>query len=89
MAPELEDETESESSVVEASVGRLSSAQLLEAQPAEKLKAILEISVHLSKTLELDALLPKIVDSLFQLFRQADRCFIILKDRHGQADSRR
>jgi serine phosphatase RsbU (regulator of sigma subunit) len=54
-----------------------SSHQLLYEQPAEKLRGLLEISSNLSKTLELDALLPKIVDSLFNLFRQADRCFII------------
>ena len=37
------------------------------------------ISAIFSRTLELDALLPKIVDSLFQLFKQADRAFIILQ----------
>jgi sigma-B regulation protein RsbU (phosphoserine phosphatase) len=51
--------------------------QLLETQPAEKLRVLLEISSNLGKTLELDKLLPKIVDSLFGLFRQADRCFLI------------
>jgi serine phosphatase RsbU (regulator of sigma subunit) len=49
----------------------------LEMQPAEKLRDLLEISANLSKTLDLDALMPKIVESLFQLFRQADRCFVI------------
>jgi serine phosphatase RsbU (regulator of sigma subunit)/pSer/pThr/pTyr-binding forkhead associated (FHA) protein len=53
---------------------------LLDTQPAEKLTALLEISSNLSKTLKLDTLLPKIGDSLFQLFRQADRCFIILAE---------
>src|SRR5947208_769422 len=38
------------------------------------------LSGNLNKTLELKALLPRIVDSLFQLFKQADRCFIILRD---------
>jgi len=52
--------------------------QLLETQPArEKLRVLLDISSNLGKTLELDKLLPKIVDSLFGLFRQADRCFLI------------
>jgi serine/threonine protein kinase len=54
-----------------------SSNLLLEQQPAEKLRGLLEISANLSKTLDLDELMPKIVDSLFQLFRQADRCFVI------------
>jgi serine phosphatase RsbU (regulator of sigma subunit) len=61
---------------VEATVGH-SSHMLLETQPADKLRGLLEISGNLNKTLQLDALLPKIVDSLFQLFRQADRCFLI------------
>lgn len=73
---EPEDEPES-SSTVEATLSH-SSNLLLQAQPAERLRALLEISSSLSKTLELDPLLPQIVESLFQLFRQADRCFIIL-----------
>jgi serine phosphatase RsbU (regulator of sigma subunit)/pSer/pThr/pTyr-binding forkhead associated (FHA) protein len=68
------------STTVEASVSNLGSNVLLEAQPAEKLKALLDISASLSKTLELDPLLPKIVENLFQLFKQADRGFIILRD---------
>jgi phosphoserine phosphatase RsbU/P len=64
------------STTVEASISH-SSHLVLETQPAEKLKALLEISGNLSKILQLDALLPRIVDSLFQVFKQADRCFII------------
>jgi serine phosphatase RsbU (regulator of sigma subunit)/pSer/pThr/pTyr-binding forkhead associated (FHA) protein len=73
------DEAES-SSTVEATVSGVGSNLLLETQPAEKLAALLEISNNLRNTLELDPLLPKIVDSLFQLFRQADRGFIILRE---------
>jgi sigma-B regulation protein RsbU (phosphoserine phosphatase) len=71
-----DEEEEDGSSTVEAMLAH-SSHMLLETQPAEKLRGLLEISGNLSKTLELDALLPKIVDSLFTLFRQADRCFLI------------
>jgi phosphoserine phosphatase RsbU/P len=75
-----EDEEESSgSTTVEATLSHGTNLQL-EMQPAEKLKAILEISRNLSKTLELDRLLPQIVDSLFLLFKQADRCFIILAE---------
>jgi sigma-B regulation protein RsbU (phosphoserine phosphatase) len=74
---EVEPEDEGDStSTVEAMLSH-SSHMLLETQPAEKLRGLLEISAKLSKTLELDALLPRIVDELFGLFRQADRCFII------------
>ena len=66
-------------STVEVTLGP-GSRPLLEAQPAEKLAMLLDLSVELSQTFDLDLLLPKIVDSLFQVFRQADRGFIILRD---------
>ncbi len=71
-----EDAPES-TSTVEAMLSNSSSKLLLETQPAEKLRHLLEISSNLSKTLNLDALMPKMAESLFALFRQADRCFII------------
>jgi sigma-B regulation protein RsbU (phosphoserine phosphatase) len=78
--PETDDSSEVEesenSSTVEAMLSH-SSHMLLETQPAEKLRHLLEISGNLSRTLDPDALMPKIVESLFQLFRQADRCFVI------------
>src|SRR5262249_50805326 len=70
-------EEEEGGSTVEATILH-GSGVLLESHPSEKLRNLIEISGNLSKTLELDRLLPKIVDSLFQLFKQADRCFIIL-----------
>ena len=39
---------------------------------------LLELGAELSQTFNVEQLLPKIVDSLFQVFRQADRGFIIL-----------
>jgi phosphoserine phosphatase RsbU/P len=66
-------------STFEASVSH-SSNLYLEAQPAEKLRVVLDILDNLSRTLELDSLLPKIVDNLFTIFKQADRCFIILRE---------
>jgi sigma-B regulation protein RsbU (phosphoserine phosphatase) len=72
-----DDEEPESTTTVEAMLSNSSSSSLLETQPAEKLRHLLEISSNLTKTLELDALMPKIVDSLFQLFRQADRCFVI------------
>ena len=66
-------------STFEAAVSN-SSHLILETQPAERLRALVDITNNLCKTLDLDRLLPKIVDSLFLLFKQADRCFIILRD---------
>jgi serine phosphatase RsbU (regulator of sigma subunit) len=76
--PEPEDDPGA--STVEASLSHASSNLLLQSQPAEKLQALLEIGSHLRGNLELDPLLPKIVEILFQLFKQADRGFIILQD---------
>jgi phosphoserine phosphatase RsbU/P len=73
------DATESSFSV-EESIDHESSVHPLQAQPAETLRIILEISNSLSKDLEIDALLPSIVDHLFEIFKQADRGFIILLD---------
>lgn len=74
-----EDEGEEDSSTVEATLSG-SSKQILEAQPAEKLAMLLEIGAELSQTFVLDELFPKIVDKMFQVFRQADRAFIILEE---------
>jgi phosphoserine phosphatase RsbU/P len=78
--PEADDSDEPDAeegpSTVEATLNH-TSHMLLETQPAEKLRLLIEITNNLSKTLELQSLLPKIADSLFNLFKQADRCFII------------
>jgi len=52
----------------------------LEGKPQEKLRAVLELSRSLAGTLEVEKLLPKILDSLFQIFPSADRGCILLKD---------
>src|SRR5262249_17018337 len=78
-APGVDDEDEEESegpSTVEAMLNH-TSHMLLDNTPAEKLRLLIEISANLAKTLELKTLLPKIADSMFQLFKQADRCFVI------------
>jgi serine phosphatase RsbU (regulator of sigma subunit) len=49
-------------------------------KPELKLKAILEITKSLSSELTIDAVAPKILDSLMQLFPQAERLFLILVD---------
>ncbi len=41
---------------------------------------LLEVGIELTQTTRTDDLLPKIVEKLFQVFRQADRGFIILKE---------
>ena len=53
---------------------------VLDVQPETKLKAILEISRALAGTVELESLLPKILDMLFSVFPHADRGSALLKD---------
>ncbi len=60
-----------------AGAGRFGS---LDVNPEAKLKAVLEISNSLAGTVDLAALLPKILDSLFSVFMYADRGCILLKD---------
>jgi sigma-B regulation protein RsbU (phosphoserine phosphatase) len=77
---EEEEEEDESASTIEATLTQQGSQLLLETQPAEKLRALIEISGNLNKTLKLDELLPRIADTLFDIFRQADRCFIIQRD---------
>jgi len=53
---------------------------ILDAQPEAKLRGILEISRSLAGTVDLEVLLPKILDTLFNIFPHADRGCILLKD---------
>jgi serine phosphatase RsbU (regulator of sigma subunit)/pSer/pThr/pTyr-binding forkhead associated (FHA) protein len=57
-----------------------SSAMASIIKPEIKLKAILEITRNLSSELKIDAVAPKILDSLMELFPQAERLFLILVD---------
>jgi len=58
-----------------------SSGLQLEVNTAVKLKALIEISQNLGNALGLNEVLPSLLDSLFTIFLQADRGFIVLKDR--------
>jgi len=49
-------------------------------RPEVKLKAILEITRSLSSELRIDAVAPKILDSLMEIFPGAERLFLMLQD---------
>lgn len=85
-APPEEEPEEGGLTTVQASrvAGGGAQQQLLEVQTADRLRAILEVSSGLSKTLDLDPLLTRIADTLFKTFKQADRCFVILLDDAGR-----
>jgi len=52
----------------------------LEVRPEAKLRGVLEISRALAGTVDLEALLPKILDTLFNVFPHADRAAILFRD---------
>jgi serine phosphatase RsbU (regulator of sigma subunit)/pSer/pThr/pTyr-binding forkhead associated (FHA) protein len=55
----------------------------LQVNTEAKLKALLEISRNLGRAIGLVDVLPKLLDSLFKIFIQADRGFIVLLDQQS------
>jgi serine phosphatase RsbU (regulator of sigma subunit) len=49
------------------------------ANPKQQLEAMIEISHNLSNTLSVKDILPKVLDSLFKIFIQADRGFVVMR----------
>lgn len=68
-------------------MGSVSSSTLFagfQVRPEAKLKAVVDITRNLAGTVELATILPRILDSLFNIFPQADRGCVLLKE-EGQA----
>lgn len=57
---------------------------MLEVQPEAKLKAVIEISRSLAGVVDVKAICPKILETLFDIFPQADRGCILLKEEDGK-----
>src|SRR6185369_18075413 len=53
----------------------------LSARPEVKLAALIEISNGLAQAISVQDILPKILDSLFKIFTQADRGFVVMRPR--------
>lgn len=51
----------------------------MSAKPEVKLAALMEISNGLAQAISVDDILPKLLDSLFKIFVQADRGFVVMK----------
>lgn len=66
--------------------GRIGGSALdqLDVKPAEKLKAVLEITKSLAGTIDIDKILPKLLDTLFGIFPHADRGCVLLLDNKTQ-----
>ncbi len=71
---------ENDSSTITDSIRNEGGFGGLSVQPEAKLRAVIEIARALAGTVDLQALLPRILDSLFVVFPQADRGVILLKD---------
>jgi serine phosphatase RsbU (regulator of sigma subunit) len=65
-------------------VSSSSSGVRLSVNPEVKLRALIEITQSLSKALSLEIVLPKLLDTLFKIFVQADRGFVLLKEPNGK-----
>ncbi|MGW8257321.1 MAG: SpoIIE family protein phosphatase [Thermoguttaceae bacterium] len=81
----IDDERDESSSTImsQLEVSSVSSGIGLQVNTEAKLHALLEISRNLGRALGLGAVLPKLLDCLFKIFQQADRGFIVLKDRQS------
>ncbi len=55
----------------------------LSATPEAKLEALMRINSNLSNALGLDDVLPKVLNSLFDIFPAADRGFVVMEDASG------
>lgn len=82
---DADDEPESSgTTTIEATGSRINAQHFLDTQPNDRLRALLDISTGLSRTLDLDPLLNQIAETMLKEFKQADRCFIILLDDAGR-----
>ena len=74
------DDLGSDSSSIITSLDIKNRAPRIIVRPEAKLRAVMEISQNLARSLKTEEVLPKILESLFKIFPQADRGFIVLKD---------
>ncbi|MEE2960858.1 MAG: SpoIIE family protein phosphatase [Myxococcota bacterium] len=58
--------------------------KLIKVNPEAKLSAILELNQAIGQTLKLNHLLPQMTSCLMQLFSQADRVLVILRNKDGE-----
>lgn len=85
LRPELDGEEEDldATTQIEATLDVSKGANLwqMSAKPETQLKALVEISNNLGNSLLVKEILPKILDSLFKIFVQADRGFVVMRPR--------
>ena len=75
----IDDASTSSSIVSKLSMVSIGRDQVV-ADPEAKLQAVLEISKSLGQVLELDEVLTRVLDGLFEIFPQADEGFVLLNE---------
>jgi len=83
-APAETEESTAESSIISMIDANPDSGLRLGVKPEVKLRAILTISRALAQTFEIEEVLEKTLEELFQIFPQADEGFILLQDPRTQ-----
>lgn len=76
---EIADATDDASRIMDSAKSS-SRFDALDVNPEAKLKAILDLSTRLVGSVDLDSQLPAVLDTLFSVFKYADRGCILLKD---------
>ena len=67
----------------EASVSHADTRRALEAQSADRLRALLDVSTALRSTLDPDAVLDRTLEHLFRMFPQAERGLVVFREDPG------
>jgi phosphoserine phosphatase RsbU/P len=80
----LRDSSESGNSMVLLHSYELGAEARPEVSPEAKLRAVLEMDRNLGATLDLNEVPPKILESLFVLFPQTDRGFVLVREPDGE-----
>lgn len=75
-----EESAQERSSIISRIDVRSGSGVRLSVKPEVKLRAVVEIGRHLTNALNVDDVLPRILDALFQIYGQADQAFVLLAD---------
>ena len=74
---------DSSSALSKVEIRKTSSGVHVAASVDTKLAALLQITQSLGNALKLDEVLPKVIESLFAIFPQADRGFIVMEEPDG------
>lgn len=78
-----EPRSDSGSAISKVEVRKTASGVQLASSADTKLAALLQITHSLGNALKLDEVLPKVLESLFAIFPQADRGFIVMEEPNG------